>query len=120
MSVAAAAFHTESGIDVLDGAALLTEMLARPAWHAQAACRGAGPADYFPKRGHENREPSRGVRRLCRTCPVRLECLTFALDGSGIGGDRAGIWGGTTERQRRRARQRGLDALQLLAELDAA
>jgi hypothetical protein len=52
---------------------------------------------------------------LCTTCPVRLPCLEHGL---GQRKDDGGIWGGTSARQRRHARQRGLDAAELLAELD--
>lgn len=67
----------------------------RPAWHAQAACRGA-TALFFPNRG----ENIRNQRHICDECPVRTQCLDQAL----AFGEHHGIWGGHTERERRRIR----------------
>ena len=50
-------------------------------------------------------------------CPVRLDCLRFAL-GRGWQHD-IGVWGGTSEQQRRRAREKHLTAEELLAKIDA-
>jgi WhiB family redox-sensing transcriptional regulator len=43
------------------------------------------------------------ARQLCRGCAVRAECLTYALE---LGADLVGVWGGTSERQRRALRAR--------------
>lgn len=40
------------------------------------------------------------ARRICRSCPVMLECLQFALDREQTGGS-FGVWGGHTAQQRR-------------------
>jgi len=61
---------------------------------AQAKCRDMDPAVFFPNDGI-------GVliaQRICRDCPVREECLEYAL-ADGVG---HGVWGGASERQRRR------------------
>ncbi len=47
----------------------------RPAWQARAACRGAGPAAFFPYGG----EPTDEARELCGQCPVREPCLAYAM-----------------------------------------
>jgi WhiB family redox-sensing transcriptional regulator len=107
--------QTHDGLDAIDAAALLEVLLARPVWHADAACRGQGPAAFFPTR-RDRKEPTRAVRRACRECPVRIDCLQFALDHGSYADH--GVWGGTSEKQRRQARRRGLDAAALLAELD--
>jgi WhiB family transcriptional regulator, redox-sensing transcriptional regulator len=112
--MAVAAPQCDDGVDAIDGAALLAALLAQPAWHADAACRGHGPDMYFPPR-HPSPDDHHRACCVCRGCPVRLECLTFALDLPSSA--TPGIWGGSTERARRRAR-RGLTAAQLLAELD--
>jgi WhiB family transcriptional regulator, redox-sensing transcriptional regulator len=52
---------------------------------------------FFPQRGGS----SKAAKALCQTCPVKAECLDYALEG----GDRFGIWGGTSERDRRRLRK---------------
>lgn len=68
-------------------------------WRDDALCREIGPADdmWFPERGESNAE----ARRICRLCPVTGECLDFALDHD-IG---FGVWGNTSEKQRRRIRR---------------
>jgi WhiB family redox-sensing transcriptional regulator len=70
----------------------------RPAWHALAACRGKGTDAFFPDRG----EPLDDARAVCAGCPVRRECLDFALEGST---HLYGVWAGTSERERRRLRR---------------
>jgi WhiB family transcriptional regulator, redox-sensing transcriptional regulator len=70
------------------------------AWQREAACRGLGAGDsqtiFFPSRGDSIEE----ARAICRECPVTAQCLDFALANGCIG-----VWGGTTERQRRRLRR---------------
>ena len=68
----------------------------QPAWRIKAECRGVDPHRFFPERG----EPVRFAKAMCRVCPVRDECLQYALDNS----IEYGVWGGTTHRQRQRLR----------------
>jgi len=63
-------------------------------WALDSACRGLDSAMFFP--GHDGE--SEPALRVCAGCAVRDECLDFALETR----QRYGIWGGTTERQRRR------------------
>lgn len=63
------------------------------AWRARAACAGIDPAVFFPERGC----PADEARRICQPCPVRTDCLEYALDNH----LRDGIWGGTAEKDRR-------------------
>jgi WhiB family transcriptional regulator, redox-sensing transcriptional regulator len=72
-------------------------------WRDRAACRGADLSVFFPGRG-ESAEPA---RRICANCPVRQECLEFALSH----GEVHGIWGGLTVRDRRALRTRRGDAV---------
>ena len=68
------------------------------AWMLQAQCRGVDPETFFPTE-------SAGVnaaQRLCGGCPVQRECLDYALRHR----IRQGIWGGTSERERRRILRR--------------
>lgn len=70
-------------------------MAERPAWHDRAACRGCDPDLFFPARGD-----SFGVREakaICARCPVRAECLTYAVENR----EKFGVWGASTERSRR-------------------
>ena len=82
------------------GAAVPTTapVLARPyAWTEDALCAQADPDAWFPDQGRT----AKLARRICAACPVRAECLDFALSGADTwGGITTGIWGGTTPRQR--------------------
>lgn len=69
-----------------------------PVW-PEAACRGSG-LDWFPSR-HDLRAEAAAIN-VCRTCPHQVECLAWAVEH-----DECGIWGGVTERERRRVRDRG-------------
>ena len=68
----------------------------RPPWMRRAACRHVG-ADQFVLM-HPGRTPR---RRLCGDCPVRAECLAYAMAEP----DLVGTWGGTSERERRALRR---------------
>jgi len=72
----------------------------RPAWMASAACRDAGVEVFFPARGVR----PMAALALCAACTVRAECLAYAM------ADREfqGVWGGTSERERRRLRMEHL------------
>jgi len=63
-------------------------------WAARSECRGEDPTIFFP--GTDD-DPAIGLA-ICARCPVRQECLEYAIEAR----ERYGIWGGTTERQRRR------------------
>jgi WhiB family redox-sensing transcriptional regulator len=66
-------------------------------WWLRAACRGSvNPDMFFPTQGRP--EPERV--ELCQGCPVRADCLREGLDTGS-----KGIWGGTTERQRRKLKE---------------
>jgi len=74
----------------------LEDFLCRPSWHQDAACRGRGPAEFVRPKGTFD-----GVRELCEGCPVRQDCLEVALADS----DLMGLWGGTTDAERREMRR---------------
>jgi WhiB family transcriptional regulator, redox-sensing transcriptional regulator len=63
-------------------------------WVVFAACADIESDIYF------STDPAdeRSALALCATCPVRDECLEYALDAR----ERYGVWGGTTEKERRR------------------
>jgi WhiB family redox-sensing transcriptional regulator len=67
-------------------------------WRARAACRrpGVDPELFFPVKGAS----ARPAKRVCQRCPVRAECLEFALATR----QEHGVWGGLSERERRRLR----------------
>jgi len=66
-------------------------------WMLQARCLDADPEAFFPEKGGSTRE----AKRICAACPVREECLEYALEND----ERFGIWGGLSERERRRAKR---------------
>ena len=75
-------------------------------WQERANCLGVDPDLFFPERGASTRE----AKAVCRGCEVRAECLEYALDH----GEKFGIWGGLSERERRRVRrQRALERRRL-------
>jgi WhiB family redox-sensing transcriptional regulator len=70
----------------------------RPAWHKDAACKGASPGvSWFPEAGEDHRP----ALRVCEACPVNQDCLAWALEQ---GPQLDGIWSGTTRSQRGRLR----------------
>jgi WhiB family redox-sensing transcriptional regulator len=74
-------------------------------WQEQANCLGVDPDLFFPERGASTRE----AKAVCRGCEVRGDCLEYAL----AHGEKFGIWGGLSERERRRVRrQRALERLE--------
>jgi WhiB family redox-sensing transcriptional regulator len=81
----------------------LDSLLHPPAWHSRAACRGMGADVFFPEKGAVGLRKMASAREVCASCPVRPECLSFALDTDGI---TPGVWAGTSERERRRMHSR--------------
>lgn len=67
---------------------------AYPPWMDQGLCASADPEAWFPDKGGSTRE----AKAICRRCTVAAECLDYALTNQ----ERFGIWGGLSERQRRR------------------
>jgi WhiB family redox-sensing transcriptional regulator len=75
-------------------------------WQERANCLGVDPDLFFPERGASTRE----AKAVCRGCEVRVECLEYALEH----GEKFGIWGGLSERERRRVRrQRAMERRRL-------
>ncbi|MGH2731307.1 MAG: WhiB family transcriptional regulator [Actinomycetota bacterium] len=76
----------------------VTNKLLQPLeWQVNARCTEVDPEIFFPERGGS----SRAARAVCADCTVRLECLEYALNNK----EQFGIWGGTSERERRRLRK---------------
>jgi WhiB family redox-sensing transcriptional regulator len=72
-------------------------IVAPPEWMADGLCAQVDPELFFPEAGAPNRE----AKAVCAGCEVRSECLAYALAHR----ERFGVWGGTTERERRRMRR---------------
>jgi len=66
-------------------------------WAADAKCLQADPETFFPEKGGSTRE----AKRICMQCDVRDECLDYALENE----ERFGIWGGLSERERRKLKR---------------
>lgn len=67
-------------------------------WQQQALCAQTDPDAFFPEKGGSTRE----AKSVCESCTVRLECLQYAL----MNDERFGIWGGLSERERRKLRRK--------------
>ena len=84
--------HEEIGIGVDDAGTI--------GWQDRALCAQTDPEAFFPEKGGSTRE----AKRVCRGCEVRAECLEYALEHD----ERFGIWGGLSERERRRLKRQAV------------
>ena len=78
----------------------ITNKLLQPVdWQANARCTDVSvdPEIFFPERGGS----SKAARAVCKDCKVQSQCLDYALNNK----EQFGIWGGTSERERRRLRK---------------
>ncbi|TRW43005.1 WhiB family transcriptional regulator [Georgenia yuyongxinii] len=69
-------------------------------WQDRALCAQTDPEAFFPEKGGSTRE----AKRVCTSCEVRSECLDYALAND----ERFGIWGGLSERERRKLKRRAV------------
>ena len=67
------------------------------AWQQFALCAQTDPEAFFPEKGGSTRE----AKSVCASCEVRSYCLEYAL----MNDERFGIWGGLSERERRKMRR---------------
>ncbi|WES66172.1 WhiB family transcriptional regulator [Microbacter sp. GSS18] len=67
------------------------------AWQTDALCAQTDPEAFFPEKGGSTRD----AKRICGSCDVRGECLDYALEND----ERFGIWGGLSERERRKLKR---------------
>ena len=92
---------TELGSISLAHSAELADIFGLPeesGWQERALCSQTDPEAFFPEKGGSTRE----AKRICTGCEVRSECLEYALEHD----ERFGIWGGLSERERRRLKRR--------------
>ncbi len=68
------------------------------AWQADSLCAQTDPEAFFPEKGGSTRD----AKKICGSCEVRAQCLEYALAND----ERFGIWGGLSERERRKLRKR--------------
>ncbi len=69
----------------------------KDSWWSDAACKGLDSDLFFPERGHTSRK----AKQVCSGCPVRAECLAYALELN----ERFGTWGNKTDRERWKIRK---------------
>ena len=69
-------------------------------WQERALCAQTDPEAFFPEKGGSTRE----AKKVCLTCDVRGDCLEYAL----MNDERFGIWGGLSERERRKLKKRAV------------
>jgi WhiB family redox-sensing transcriptional regulator len=67
------------------------------AWQSDALCAQTDPEAFFPEKGGSTRD----AKKICASCEVRAQCLEYALNND----ERFGIWGGLSERERRKLRK---------------
>ena len=68
------------------------------AWQSDSLCAQTDPEAFFPEKGGSTRD----AKKICASCEVRTRCLEYALEND----ERFGIWGGLSERERRKLRKR--------------
>lgn len=78
-------------------ARFFTDVIWEHTFTGLAECGGLDAELFFPERGAS----TKAAKAVCAECPIRLQCLEYALDAS----IKFGIWGGTSERERRRLRK---------------
>ena len=66
-------------------------------WQENALCAQTDPEAFFPEKGGSTRE----AKKVCQSCDVKADCLEYALAND----ERFGIWGGLSERERRRIKR---------------
>jgi WhiB family redox-sensing transcriptional regulator len=69
-------------------------------WQERSLCAQTDPEAFFPEKGGSTRE----AKKVCVGCEVRQECLEYALAND----ERFGIWGGLSERERRKLKKRAV------------
>jgi WhiB family redox-sensing transcriptional regulator len=77
----------------------LTRQLTQNKWLDKALCAQVDPELFFPAKGDSY--TAREARIICLRCPVQKQCLEYALRHN----EQFGVWGGMTERERRRVKK---------------
>lgn len=93
----------ELGGHPLDDQGVLTELFdvtGEQDWQERALCAQTDPEAFFPEKGGSTRE----AKRICQVCEVKDACLEYALAHD----ERFGIWGGLSERERRKLKKRAV------------
>ena len=67
-------------------------------WRDEGLCAQTDPEAFYPEKG----QATKPAKRICARCPVQALCLEYALAHD----ERYGVWGGTSERERRAIKRR--------------
>jgi WhiB family redox-sensing transcriptional regulator len=94
--------HREYGAVTYGPTRLATELVAD--WRARAACSGYPNTLFFPSSEVLDDAPVARAKAVCSVCPVVEDCLEYALETN----QRSGIWGGTSEQERKSLRRKWL------------
>ena len=86
--------------DVYDAGFGTLDVVEDGGWQERALCAETDPEAFFPEKGGSTRE----AKKICTGCEVRNDCLEYVLAND----ERFGIWGGLSERERRRLRRRAV------------
>ena len=66
-------------------------------WQSEGACKGVEPDLFFTERGVSNQT----AKAMCGLCVIKVECLDYAVTNN----EAYGVWGGKSERERRKIRR---------------
>ena len=81
-------------------------------WQDAALCAQVDPNEWFPEKGKSTRQ----AKQVCRGCPVRAECLDYALEH----GELYGVWGGLSPEERVIVNAGGSSVADIIAVADEA
>ncbi|WP_345377484.1 WhiB family transcriptional regulator [Frondihabitans cladoniiphilus] len=91
-------WHVDPVLLGVPGVRRPTEEDSQLAWQADSLCAQTDPEAFFPEKGGSTRD----AKKICASCDVKAQCLDYALQND----ERFGIWGGLSERERRKLRKR--------------
>lgn len=81
---------------------IATELVAE--WRVRAACAGYPNALFFPVGENPDEVSIERAKAICSVCPVAADCLAYSLETN----QRSGVWGGTSEKERKSLRRKWL------------
>lgn len=92
---------TQGEREGLTGRTVVADLLGNaPDWQERSLCSQTDPEAFYPEKGGSTAD----AKRICSRCEVKSECLEYALTHD----ERFGIWGGLSERERRKLKRRAI------------
>lgn len=92
-SITGVSINRAKGVDLKNYLATALKSWREP-WMDGASCASVDPELWFPENGRNPKD----ARKICARCPVAAQCREYALTNN----ERFGIWGNTSERDRRK------------------